>query len=164
MRVPIRKPGKYTHDQPDLNVTENKFQELCDKLKKLQASQPAAAAEVRRTAEMGDLSENAGYQIAKGRLRGINEKILQLQDQINRAKIIQPGNTGTVNLGATVTVEIAGKQKDFLILGSSETDPARGIISHLSPIGQALLGKRAGETARVKLKDREVAYKIIAIR
>jgi len=164
MQVPIRKPGKYTFDKPDLNVTEAKYRELCDKLAKLKAAQPGAIAELRRTAEMGDLSENAAYSIAKGRVRSIDEKIRQLDDQINRAKIITANISGRVSLGSTVTVEVNGKKYDFLILGSQETDPTKGIISHASPIGSALMGRRAGETAKVKIKDREIEYKIIEIK
>jgi len=59
MRVPIRKPGKYTHLKPDPNLTEGKFNELKKKLERLKADQPDAIAEVRRLAEMGDFSENA---------------------------------------------------------------------------------------------------------
>src|SRR3989344_2947089 len=97
MRVPIRKPGKYAHLKPDLHVTEAKFRELKDKLERLKASQPAAAQEVKRLAEMGDFSENAAYQMAKGRLRGINEHILELEDQLSHAELIKSGSdTGTV--------------------------------------------------------------------
>lgn len=164
MRVPIRKPGKYTFDKPDLNVTETKYRELCDKLKRLKAAQPEAVAELRRTAEMGDLSENAAYSIAKGRVRSLDEKIRQLQDQINHAKIISNDASGHISLGSTVTVESNGKKMDFLILGSQETDPTKGIISHVSPIGSALIGHHPGETVEVKIKDREIEYKIIAVK
>ena len=66
-------------------------------------------------------------------------------------------------LGHTVTVEVNGKQKTYQILGSSETDPARGIISHNSPLGAALLGKRVGERVRVPLNNKTVAYTIVNI-
>ncbi|MFA6254660.1 MAG: GreA/GreB family elongation factor [Patescibacteria group bacterium] len=164
MQVPIRKPGKYTHDKPDPHLTEDKFIEFKDKLAKLKASQPEAAREVKRLSEMGDLSENAAYQMAKGHLRSINQRILELEDYLHHAVIIKPNkNTDTVQLGHKVTIETAGKQKTYLILGSSETDPSQGIISRNSPIGSAILGHKVGDTIRIKAKDAVIEYKVIKI-
>lgn len=165
MRVPIRKPGKYTHDQPDLHFTEAKFLELKKKLEKLiKVTRPEVATEVRRLAEMGDLSENAGYQIAKGRLRGINEKINELEKLVHHAIIIDPKkNTDIVEVGHVVTIEINGQLKTFTILGSSETNPSQGIISHNSPMGSALIGHRVGEKISFTSGERIIACKIVKI-
>lgn len=164
MRLPVRKPGKYTHLKPGAYITEAKFNELKNKLDRLIAVRPGLANEVKRLAEMGDFSENAAYQISKGRLRGINQGILEIEDQLRRAVIIKPGkNIQTVQLGAAVTVEARGKEKEYLILGSAETNPNKGVISHLSPIGSALIGHRAGDKVKIKLAGEEVEYKIIKI-
>jgi transcription elongation GreA/GreB family factor len=165
MRVPIRKPGQYTHLKPDANMTAEKYRQLKTDLEKWKkVVRPRLAAEVKRLALMGDFSENAAYQIAKGRLRGLNQRILDTEDLLKRADIIEhhPGGQ-TVQLGHKVTVESAGVRKIYLILGSSETDPARGIISHKSPLGSALLGKREGMELRVELKSRVATYRIIKI-
>jgi len=164
MQVPIRKPGKYTHDKLDPHLTEEKFSELKNKLAGLKASQPEAAREVKRLSEMGDLSENAAYQMAKGHLRSINQKILELEDYLHHIVIIKPlGNTDTVQLGHRVTIETSGKQRTYLILGSSETDPSQGIISRNSPIGSAILGHKVGDIIRIKTKDTGIECKIIKI-
>lgn len=164
MQTPKRKPGKYTFLKPDPNLTLEKYNELKDKLAKLKKSRPFAAAEVKRLAEMGDFSENAAYQIAKGRLRGINQKILDIEDHIERAIIIKPNKSASiVKLGNKITVETGGEQKTYLILGSSETDPPGGVISHNSPIGSALINRRVGDKIKIKLKNKEVDYKIIGI-
>jgi transcription elongation factor GreA len=165
MRTPIRKPGKYTHLKPDPNLTEEKYNELQEKLEKLKKfSRPNAAVEVRRLAEMGDFSENAAYQIAKGRLRGINQRILDIEDHLKRAVIIKPSNNiNKVQLGCKVTVEANNKLKTYLILGSAETNPAEGIISHNSPLGSALMGRKIGDMIKVELSNKEVEYKIVEI-
>lgn len=165
MQTPIRKPGKHTHDKPDPYITEGKFSELKNNLEKLKnIVRPRAAEEVKRLALMGDFSENAAYQIAKGKLRGINQRILDIEDHLKTARVLKsPDKTDKVQLGHHVTVEIGGKEKIFLILGSSETNPSGGVISHNSPIGAALMGKRVGDIAKIKLADREVEYKIIKI-
>lgn len=165
MQIPIRKPGKYTGQKPDPYLTEDKFSELQAALEKLKKfSRPRAADEVDRLSKLGDFSENADYSIAKGRLRGINQRILELEDHLRRAVIIKPKkNTGQVQLGQAVTVQVNGAQKTYRILGSEEIDPAGGVISHHSPIGSALMGRQAGDRLKIKIADKEVEYKILKI-
>jgi transcription elongation factor GreA len=165
MQVPTRRPGKYTNLKTDPHITREKFDELKTKLERLKKiSQPRSIVEVKRLAADGDFSENAAYQIAKGRLRGINQGILETENMLKRAVIIErPQDNGTIQLGNQVTVEVNGKQKTYQILGSSETDPERGVISHNSPIGKSLIGQRIGDTVRIQLNNKQVAYKIIKI-
>src|SRR3989338_4573249 len=164
MRLPIRKPGKYARLKPDQYLTQAKYDELKAGLEKLKIRRPRAAEEVKRLAEMGDFSENAAYQIAKGRLRGMNQKILELAEQLKLAVIIKPaGPGGIVRLGARVPVFTDGRGKTFLILGSAGTDPSQGIISHKSPTGSGLMGRRAGDKIKIKIADKLIEYKIIKI-
>ena len=165
MRVPYRKPGKYSQIKPDPLITKEKITELKNKLDKLKnVSQPRAIEEVKRLAELGDFSENVEYQIAKGRLRGINDSILRIENQIKNAVVISPQKqTDTVQVGHSVTIENNGLKKTYQILGSSETNPHKGIISHNSPIGSALIGRKVGETVKIKIGEKEVVYKITKI-
>jgi len=165
MQLPYRKPGKYTNLRPDPLLTKEKFLALQNELAKLKKIQPKAAADVATLAQLGDFSENAEYQIAKGRLRGINGHIAHLEQQLGQAEVFTPEKqTDTVSLGHHVTTENNGKQKTYLILGSTETDPQAGVISYQSPIGAALMGKSVGDIVKVKLTTKEVEYKIIAIK
>lgn len=165
MQTPKRKPGKYANFKPDNNITMAKFNELKNKLEKLKkVSFPRSRSEVMRLAEMGDFSENHAYQMAKGRLRGINQGIIDIEKRLKFATIIKPSkNTETVQLGSKVTIEIRGKQKTYEILGPSETNPLKNIISHKSPIGSALMECKTGDKIKIKLKNKEVEYKIIKI-
>lgn len=165
MQTPIRKPGKYTHLKPDPHLTMSKFNQLKKDLEKMKKIQPKLAAEVKRLALDGDFSENAAYQIAKGRLRGLNQKMLDIEKHLRSAIIINRSvNKNMVEIGTTVEMEVNGIKKTFTILGSSETDPTKGIISHNSPIGSAILHKKIGDIVNIKIKDREIKYKIINIR
>ncbi|MCX6799769.1 MAG: GreA/GreB family elongation factor [Candidatus Falkowbacteria bacterium] len=165
MQTPKRKLGLYAHLKPDPHLTKEKYIELKNKLERLiKVSRSKAANEVRRLAEMGDFSENAAYQISKGRLRGINQRITDIEDHLKQAIIIRPlKNTSRVELGHIVTVLVQGKEKNLQILGSSETNPLKGIISHNSPIGAALIGKKVGEKILIKLANKEIEYEIIKI-
>ncbi|TSC76476.1 MAG: transcription elongation factor GreA [Parcubacteria group bacterium Gr01-1014_31] len=164
MRVPIRKPGKYTNLPSDPNLTAAKLDELKQELARLKSvTQPRAILEVKRLAEMGDFSENAAYSIAKGRLRHLNDRITELTEYLKHIVIIQPVKSGVVQLGSTVTVEINGKQKTYTILGSSETDPTSGVISHKSPVGAALMGCQVGDTVEIQLAGKRVGCRVVSL-
>jgi transcription elongation factor GreA len=165
MQCPTRKPGKYTHEKKDPYITLPKYKELKAQLEKLtKISRPRTIVEVKHHALDGDFSENAAYQIAKGRLRGINQRILDIESQLRNAVIIDSGkNSGLVSLGCNVTVRFSGREKTYLILGSAETDPTKGIISHNSPLGSVLIGRKAGEKITVKLAGKDIDYEIIKI-
>jgi len=159
MQTPIRKAGKYTFPKVDNYLTQAKLSELDDKLKRLKLARPRLAEEVKRLSELGDFSENAAYAMAKGRLRSLNQKILDLEAQVKRAILITPpAATGTVQLGCTVTVEHLGQQTTYRILGSAESNPSRGIISQNSPIGSMLMGKKIGDRVQLQLPNATVEY------
>ena len=164
MRVPTRRGDKKIRAKIDPCITQKKYNELKKKLAWFLEERWRLAEDVKRFAENGDFSENAEYQIAKGKLRGLNNRILKTEDLIKRAVIIkQTGNNGIVQLGSVVVVEINGKQKKYQILGSSETNPSQGIISQNSPIGLALIGKRVGDVAQVRAKGGEVEYRVVGV-
>lgn len=165
MQIPYRKPGKYTNLVQDPHLTEARAFEIkkeLDRLKKI--VRPKLTVEVALLAEGGDFSENAGYQSAKGHLRAINEKIINYESQLRRAVIIRPKKKATVvELGHTVTISDGKKEKTYQILGSMEVDLKKGIISHNSPLGIKLIGRRAGEVVEVVAGGKKMKYKIMKI-
>jgi transcription elongation factor GreA len=164
MRVPTRRADKIPKQKNDARLSEAKFLELQKDLERMKKIRPALAEEVKRLASDGDFSENAAYQIAKGRLRGLNKKMDETEDLLKRAEIIKPGKNGeVVGLGSRVTVESGGKIKTYEILGSAESNPNLGIISASSPLGLALMGKSAGQSVKIKLTQKTAEYKIIDI-
>ena len=93
-------------------------------------------------------------------------QVWNLEDQLKRVVIIKPDKSklGTVQLGSTVTLETTdGTKKKFEILGTLETDPAHGRISHTSPLGAALMGKKEGETVIIKIGAGTKEYKLLNI-
>lgn len=165
MRAPIRKGPTRPQVKVDPYLTEAKFRSLSMKLEEMKKSHPALAAEVKRLAEMGDFSENAGYQLAKGRLRGLNQRIIDLDKQLKEVEIIQADpRILVVQIGSRVSLLKAGKMLNYVILGSNESDPTHGKISYLSPLGAALMGRRAGERFSLKLGLKEQEYEIIEVK
>ncbi|PIR81611.1 MAG: hypothetical protein COU21_02695 [Candidatus Komeilibacteria bacterium CG10_big_fil_rev_8_21_14_0_10_36_65] len=164
MRTQNRKPGEFTYITPDPNLTLAKVNEFKTKLKKLKSAQPKAIQDVRQLAEGGDFSENAAYQIAKGRLRRLNNKIFKLEEHLKNSIIINPSSkSDQVQLGNRVTINLAGEIITYLILGSSEIDLEKNIISHNSPIGSSLIGKKVGDNFTLRLDNKEKVGKIIKI-
>ena len=164
MQLPYRKPGKFTSVPIDPILTQKKYNELQEKLDRLKSSRPHAAREVARLAELGDFSENVEYQLAKAKLRRINTSILTLEHRLNQAEVIQTGSqTHTIEIGHIVTILLNGDAKTYQILGSSETNPAHGIISHTSPLGAALIGHSIDDEFKIRLGNTEATCRIISI-
>ena len=89
---------------------------------------------------------------------------MEIEDHLKCAQIISTsGTSDIVQLGSTVAVEQAGKQQTFRILGPTETNPAQGIISHKSPLGSVLVGKRVGEKVQLHIGGEYVIFRIAAI-
>lgn len=166
MQVPVRRAEKTPKARLDYNITPEKYQTLKNELSRLlDNTRPKAIKEVERLALMGDFSENAAYQLAKGKLRGINRRLLEIEDILKKAEIIiDDGNNDYIRLGKTVTLEIKDKIRVYKILGSAETNPSANIISQNSPLGAALMNKRVGEEIKIQLADdRQAVYKILKI-
>ncbi len=165
MRTPTRKAGKYTGLKPDPCMTLKKYQELQKKLENMKFKRPYLIKEVKALALDGDFSENHAYSLAKGRLRGLNQRILDVEDHLKKAQIInQNRNRDKVELGCTVTIKINNKNKTYQILGSSETNPNKNIISHNSPLGQALMGHSVGDKIKILIAQKENECEILEIK
>ncbi|MCX6792818.1 MAG: GreA/GreB family elongation factor [Candidatus Falkowbacteria bacterium] len=164
MQVPRRR-GDYRKPKEDPYLTEDKINELKEKLERLKkVTRFKLMKEVSTHAENGDFSENASYQIAKGKLRGVNQAIIEIEEHLKQAILIKPNmQNSCVKLGSKVTVEMEGKVKTWLILGSSEVNLAQNIISHNSPIGDALMDKKVGDTVKIPLKNKLLICKILKI-
>ncbi len=147
-------------------LTPEGIERLRTRLARLKASLPAAIEETARTSAYGDRSDNAEYKEAKGILRRTKGQILNIEDQLKRVVEIStgPDDAGRVRLGSTVKLSIESKIKTFRIVGSSETDPSRGRISHTSPLGAALIGHIVGDTVTAQTPAGAQKYIIVDIR
>lgn len=126
---------------------------------------PALAKRLRDAIQQGDLSENADYHVAKEDQAFLEGKILQLEETLRRAVIIQETTfSDTVQPGSRVTVQEAGDDPEtFVLVGAREASPREGRISNESPVGRALLGRRAGDVVRAATPAGEIELKILKI-
>ncbi|NLG72243.1 MAG: transcription elongation factor GreA [Chloroflexi bacterium] len=124
------------------------------------------ARRLREAIEMGDLSENADYAMAKEDQAFLEGRIQELEYLLSSAIIVeeQSGVREVVEVGATVTVQEEDYPPDtYKLVGAKEANPREGKISNESPIGQALLGKRVGEIAVANTPSGEIKLKILKI-
>jgi len=145
-------------------LTKQGLQELQVEYKDLVANKrPAAVARLADARDLGDLSENSEYASAKQDLVFIDGRIAELEEILHGAKIITSHPKGFVDVGCKVTIHMNGKKDVFHVVGEWEADPSNKKISHSSPLGKALMGKKVGETAQVEAPVGKVLYKIIEI-
>lgn len=144
-------------------ITPQGLNDLKKELEELQAKLQPAVNRLAMAREQGDLSENSEYAAAKEELDTLNMRILEVQSMINQARVNTCNNNNVVSLGSLVTVQINGFSQEFSLVGSVESDPAKGKISIESPVGKALLGAKAGDTVKIPL-DPPVEYKILTIK
>lgn len=165
MREPKRKSEilrATKQGEEDQYLTPAAIKRLKEELERLEKKdRPDMIKEVQRTAEMGDFSENFAYQQAKHHLRRMNNRMIMIEEKLKYAIPIRQGSDdGQIRIGSTVTVEANGKELTFEIVGSQETNPTRGRISFVSPLGKLLIGKKIGESVVLRTGDREVVYAI----
>jgi transcription elongation factor GreB len=113
---------------------------------------PRIVAEVEAAAAMGDRSENAEYIYGKRKLRELDRRLRFLSERMDVLSVVEPrpDPAGRAFFGAWVTVEQEdGESRTYRLVGADEFDLGRGLLSVDSPMGRALLGKRAGEVATV---------------
>ena len=167
MQIPRRKSEEFRkRDTGPIYLTEEGLNKLREELEHLKRVLPNRISETQIAAAFGDRSENAAYQVAKASLRRTNWQILSINEQLKRVEIIVPGanSSGTVQLGSTVVLEADGKEVTFQIVGPRETDPAHGRVSHLSPLGAALMNRTKGDAVTIKTENGSRKYRIISIR
>ena len=142
---------RYEEELQDLKV--NKRKEIADKIKEAR--------------EQGDISENAEYDAAKDEQRDIEARIEELEDLLKHAEVYveDEASLDVVSIGSRVRLFDLDEDEelDFKIVGSTEANSLKGMISNESPVGMALLGKKVGEVVSVETQMGTIQYKIISI-
>jgi len=149
-------------------MTPEALENLRAELRELtEVKKPAMAARLKAAIEMGDLSENADYIMAKEEQGFLEGRINELQEMIRGAVIIETGNNrkGIITLGSRVTVQEEGEDdpETFMIVGKVEADPRQGKISEDSPLGKALMGRKAGDTIQIEAPVGTLHFKILTV-
>jgi transcription elongation factor GreA len=147
-------------------LTKDKYDELKKELEQLRSvGRKEVAEELGYAKQLGDLSENAEFQNAREKQALLEDRIAKLDGLIKTAAIVDAHHSDAVNVGSTVELQKEGKKElvKYTIVGSEEADMVQKKLSITSPIGEAMKGKKKGDSFKVKTPVGEVKYKIVNI-
>lgn len=150
----------------EVHLTPQGLQDLKREYEELMnEKRPRLVERLANARSMGDLSENNDYFSAREELEFLDGRITELENVLNNAVLIKNDSRKkkTVSLGARVTVHVNGLRHTFHIVGEWEADPKTQKISHESPLGQALIGKKIGDEVEVQAPVGKLVYKILSI-
>lgn len=128
-----------------VNLTPAGKAELEQELADLIAQRPAIAERIATARAFGDLSENQEYTDARAEQKNVENRIIEIEEILKNAKLIEAKKSDNITIGSTVVIDMAGKEFTYTVVGPVEANPLEGKISHESPIGKQLLGRKTGE-------------------
>lgn len=149
-------------------LTHEGLEELKKEYEELtKVKRPEIVERVSDARDMGDLSENAEYSAAREELSFIDGRIEELEELLKQAVVVKEvkstnGDSG-VAIGSRVRLQVEEKTEDFMVVGEWEADPIEKKISHKSPLGKALLGKKHGDTVEVEAPAGKIVYTILSV-
>src|SRR5881398_297143 len=139
------------------------FAKLTDELKRLKNERPEIVEAIEAARAHGDLSENAEYHAAKEHQGHVEASIVDIEDRLSRAMVIDPTTLSgdKIVFGATVTLTDEDKKTvRYQLVGQVEADATHGRISYNSPLGRALIGRHKGEEVEVSTPSGDRYYEI----
>jgi transcription elongation factor GreA len=151
-------------DSKQIYLTKEGLDQLKEEYEELtKVKRPEVLNRVAQARNMGDLSENAEYTVAREELSFIDGRIDELEELLKQAVLISNNHSSTIKLGSTVKVNTGRDKEEFTLVGEWEADPKEKKISHESPLGKALIGKKVGEKVEVEAPAGKIVYTIEAI-
>ena len=147
-------------------MTPTGYHEIEEEIEELKKQRPAKIEQLKAARALGDLSENTEYSTAKRELRHLESRIRYLNKQLQYAEIVKPNDSQTVDLGTTVTLQFEDDDEtvDYIIVGKQEADLKKQKVSFDSPIGQAFIHHKVGETVNVQAPQSTYGVKILAVK
>lgn len=146
-----------------VKLTQEGFDEKNDELNVLKRERVGAVAELQRAREMGDLSENAAYKVARSKLSGIDRRIRFLESVLKRVQVLQKRTDGTAGIGSTIEIADDTQKMSITLVDGYESDIGKNKISIYSPIGRSVLGKRIGDVVEVHTPSGIKKYTLLSL-
>ncbi len=151
---------------PSSYLTREGFERLQKELDHLRTEKRIEVADrLREALEDGELIENAELEAAKNEQSFVEGRIKELEILLSNAHLIEEtNNTDSIQVGSKVKVQEEGYDpEEYVIVGAAEADPRLGRISNESPLGKALLNKKAGDKVKVEAPGGEFEIEILSI-
>lgn len=155
---------KMTIKMPDpIQFTKEGYEQVKKDIETLTAKRKVAVINLRTARDMGDLSENAAYKVARLELSDVDRRLRQLKFQLRFGVVTESAKSNIATFGRKITLSDGKKEITFTLVGGYESDPGEGRLSIKSPIGRAVLDKKLGDTVVVRAPVGEIMYKIVKI-
>jgi len=143
--------------------TKDGFEKIQKEQEQLLVERVDAIGHLQKSRELGDLKENGYYQASRQKVNAIDARLRRIKFLLKYGVIKESSHSGFVEIGSEVTISSAGKSDTYKIVGGEESDPSGGAISHKSPLGRALLGKKNGENIVFHAPIGDISYKILNV-
>lgn len=155
----------------DVQLTQEGYKQILAEVTELKEEKlPKAIDRVATARSYGDLSENAEYHSAREDLSYVEGRIEELEALLSKAKVIATNNRKSkkngeslVDLGSVVTLKVGSSKHVYSIVGEWEANPQEKKISHQSPLGKALLGKKKGDAVEIEVPAGKVKYMVVSV-
>ena len=145
-------------------VTAEGLQKLKEELKELvDVKRYEVAKRIKQARDNGDISENAEYDAARQEQSFVEGRIAELEEILKSVVVSDVRDKSAVYVGAKVTVHVEGEEESFYIVGAPEANPMEKKISHESPLGSCLMGKKIGDKILVEAPVGSIIYTILNI-
>lgn len=149
-----------------VQLTKEGFDNLKRELDELiNVKRPKLVERLSYARSQGDLSENSDYHNAKDELDFLDGRISELEEILRNVVVSDSeAKRGEVGVGTQVTLRVDGRKHVYTIVGEWEADPVNKKISHTSPLGRALMGKKVGEKVEVEAPAGKITYEILKVK
>jgi transcription elongation factor GreA len=144
-------PIPFTQEGYD-NIVKEQDQLLIDRVD--------AIGHLQKSRELGDLKENGYYQASRQKVNAIDARLRRIKFLLRYGVIKEASQSEIVEIGSTVVLKLDGKEFSYQIVGGEESNPSEGRISHKSPLGKALIGKKVGQDAVLDVPAGKIVYSL----
>lgn len=144
-------------------ITDAGKKELETELEGLKGRRGGIAEKISNARDFGDLSENAEYDAAREEQGLVESRIAEIEEILLNADIIKATKSSKVVLGSNVELKTGAKTVKYTVVGPVEADPMAGRISNESPIGEALMGKKVGDSVTITTPKGAIKYEVVSI-
>ena len=163
----VKKADLQVNGEKKVLLTKAGLQRIMDELERLKgAGRKEVAEKLKEAISYGDLSENAEYDEAKNQQAFLEARIIELEEQIKKAEIVEEKHTGEVTIGSVVTLRRTsdGDEHEYTMVGSTEADILSHKISNESPVGNAIMGKKAKDKVVVETPMGDLEYVVLKVK
>ncbi len=144
-------------------LTPEGYEQLKKKLAELTLKRQELIEQIDEIRKSGDSDDGTFTNHLRDQLMILDRKIKEAERFLHGAQVVRIAQNGRVSIGSRVKVKIRDNEKLLEVVGDGEADPLNGKISHNSPLGQALLGKQAGDLVETEIPAGRITYEILSI-